>query len=397
MRDEYIHAISSLLNNGECSSDLFSIEEMNSIYHAIGSNIKREYPNMVLDPKKMFTTRIKRNLHVCIALESTSHAFQLIVRHYASIIANCHVYWIRDWTEESLLIDAKHFMRDRLDNDELRNAIAKCMCDMHVFLLNECHQIPWAGGNEREITYQQTKIVEKKKEQIQKTISLNIPNWPYSKNLLHDLIKSRHVDKSAKSKTQFFLSSSTFLAFMNSFWYFFTTKSKQCENDIFRLRRVLERLVQTRDGSKQMRAYIKDLRLRAKNAEVESETLLRSLIEKTTSVEKLKASLGLAGSLATLMQMQEDNDINAANSFEEGNHLLDAHGSKHDEYDNEFTRMKDEDQKNKEAKILDELDKYNQTVEDLKRTLVEKRKNVRERSTRICQCFFHAIIFSIIN
>jgi dynein heavy chain len=110
VRDEYIHAISSLLNNGECSSDLFTIDEMSSIYHAIGSNIKREYPNMVLDPKKMFTTRIKRNFHVCIALEATSPSFQLIVQHYAGIVTNCHVYWIRDWTEESLLVEAKHFM-----------------------------------------------------------------------------------------------------------------------------------------------------------------------------------------------------------------------------------------------------------------------------------------------
>lgn len=97
---------------------------------------------------------------------------------------------------------------------------------------------------------------------------------------------------------------------MNSFWYFFTTKAKQCENDIIRLRRVLETLNKTREGTQEMKAYIKDLRQRCKQAETDSELALKTLIEKTTSVEKLKAKLGLGGSLATLMQMQEDTEMN---------------------------------------------------------------------------------------
>lgn len=96
---------------------------------------------------------------------------------------------------------------------------------------------------------------------------------------------------------------------MNSFWYFFTTKAKQCEHDIIRLRKVLETLTKTRDGAKRMKAYIKDLKTRCKQAESDSEESLKILIEKTTAVEKLKAKLGLGGSLATLMQMQQDIDF----------------------------------------------------------------------------------------
>ena len=43
---------------------------------------------------------------------------------------------------------------------------------------------------------------------------------------------------------------------MNSFWYFFTTKAKQCENDIIRLRRVLETLNKTREGTQEMKKHI---------------------------------------------------------------------------------------------------------------------------------------------
>ena len=111
------------------------------------------------------------------------------------------------------------------------------------------------------------------------------------------------------------------MRFMNSFWYFFTTKAKQCENDIIRLRKVLDTLGKTREGAGQMRAYIKDLRVRCKQAEQDSEESLKILIEKTTAVEKLKAKLGLGGSLATLMQMQEDIDL-SNQSFDNDSKLL---------------------------------------------------------------------------
>jgi hypothetical protein len=121
----------------------------------------------------------------------------------------------------------------------------------------------------------------------------------------------KHSNPKEKSKLHFFIGSNTYLRFLNSFWYFFTKKAKQCEKDIIRLRRVLETLSKTREGSSAMKAYIKDLRQRCKSAELESEEALRNLIEKTTSVEKLKAKLGLGGSLAALMQMQDGANLDS--------------------------------------------------------------------------------------
>jgi chemotaxis receptor (MCP) glutamine deamidase CheD len=54
-----------------------------------------------------------------------------------------------------------------------------------------------------------------------------------------------------------------------------------------------------------MKAYIKDLRQRCKQSELDSDEALKKLIEMTTKVEKLKAKLGFGGSLATLMQMHD--------------------------------------------------------------------------------------------
>ena len=160
---------------------------------------------------------------------------------------------------------------------------------------------------------------------------------------------------------------------MNSFWYFFTTKAKQCEHDIIRLRKVLETLSKTREGARQMKAYIKDLKQRCKQAEIDSEESLKILIEKTTAVEKLKAKLGLGGSLATLMQMQRDIDISADTSLTDEKLLNNAEV---DEYDVEFNRMRDESEKSKMAKMNEDLEKAKHLVEECKKALVEKKRQV---------------------
>ena len=165
---EYLDTINSLLNNGECLH-LFSNDEMDGLYHAIGPSIKREFPNMVLDPKKFFNNRVKRNLHICLALSPNSEIYTTILRDYSNMIGNCQIYWIQDWTKESLLNEARNFMRGRLDTNELREKVAKCMSEIQLHMLNECRQVPWAGPSETEIKIKETKMVEKqgiKKEQV---------------------------------------------------------------------------------------------------------------------------------------------------------------------------------------------------------------------------------------
>lgn len=130
---------------------------------------------------------------------------------------------------------------------------------------------------------------------------------------LHSYLRNKHAKTQEKSPLHFYVGSNTYSRFMNSFWYYFTTKAKQCENDIIRLRKVLETLSKTRDDSDAMKTYIKDLKVRCKQSETDSEETLKRLIEQTSCVEKLKAKLGLGGSLTTLMKMQEDIDMSNQN------------------------------------------------------------------------------------
>jgi hypothetical protein len=133
-----------------------------------------------------------------------------------------------------------------------------------------------------------------------------------------------HYDSNEESKLHTFIGLNTFQRFLNSFWYFFTTKAEECDYDIKRLNRVLETLKKTKEESDDMKKYIKDLKLRCKQGEIDSDEALKVLIEKTTSVEKLKASIGLDGSLAALMQMQEGANTSDYESTADNKLLIDG-------------------------------------------------------------------------
>lgn len=340
---------------------------MDGLYHAIGPSIKREFPTMLIDPKKFFNYRVRRNLHICLALTPVGSCFQSIIKNYSTMLGNCQVYWIQDWREEHLLCDARHFMSERVHTEGLADKLAHCMSDIHLYMLNECKQIEWAGTGDKDIKiavttmssvpvntstntavaaplpallpgsrsdartvaarkdFKTSKDSQDAVQMVQQPVTtlVSVPNLPYSNTMLQELIRQKHADKNGdKSKLHTFIGPHTFIRFMYTFWHFYTTKAKQCENDIIRLRKVLGTLSKTRDGARQMKDYIGELREKCKKAEEESDEALRFLIEKTTIVENLKAKLGMGSQLAALMQMQEDSEHGQNDSIASGDHEL---------------------------------------------------------------------------
>jgi dynein heavy chain len=187
--------VNSLLTNGECVH-LFSNDEIDGLYQAVGPAIKRDYPNFIIDPKKYFNHRVRKNLHICLAISPYSSVYDRIVRSYTNIISNSHMYWIRDWLDDYLLNEAKYFMRNRFDpssssspSSDLNDRLSQTIFEIHSFMLKECKQLNWAGNMEKELKITHTKIIEKKKEQIQKTYTVSVPNWPYSKSILQEQIR----------------------------------------------------------------------------------------------------------------------------------------------------------------------------------------------------------------
>lgn len=87
-------------------------------------------------------------------------------------------------------------MKDRLETDELRDKISKCMSEIHSYMLNECKQIPWAGNNEKDMIVElnaKTASVEKKKEtqsaKNNQSANNQLQNFPYSRNILNELMR----------------------------------------------------------------------------------------------------------------------------------------------------------------------------------------------------------------
>lgn len=95
--------VNSLLNNGECLH-LFTNDEMEGLYNAIAPSIKREYPNMILDPKKFFNSRVRKNLHICLTLTANSELFQTILKNYPKMISCCQIDWIKGYLFLLLLL-----------------------------------------------------------------------------------------------------------------------------------------------------------------------------------------------------------------------------------------------------------------------------------------------------
>lgn len=193
-KDEYLDTINSLLNNAECN-DLFSNDELDGLYHAIASSIKREYPNIIVEPKKFFNTRVKKNLHICLTLAPDGLILNLILKHYSGLISNTQTFWVRDWTKEYLFADAEYFMQNRLDTIDMREKLAHCMSEIHSFMLQECRQVPWAGldeaklGLNEELTWRSSSVRSTTSEKKKETKAKNEKLLPNSKIILNELIK----------------------------------------------------------------------------------------------------------------------------------------------------------------------------------------------------------------
>ena len=94
---------------------------------------------------------LKSDINIHFRFLINPDTFNLILREYTSMMSNCHLYWIQDWADGAFLNEANSFMRRRMDTDEMRDKVTKCMSEMHLYMLNECRQAPWTGTDDREI------------------------------------------------------------------------------------------------------------------------------------------------------------------------------------------------------------------------------------------------------
>ena len=280
---------------------------------------------MITDPRRYFLSRIRQNLHIALCLPAHSDLLTRLSGEYPGLLKHTQVYWIKNWSPSSLYTEASFFLssRDILLPDELRQRLSQCLSTIHAFMLNECRQLPFVGTTDRTIIVKENAANSNtsSKEQIgpkkgnakeskeSKMVDVELPNYPYSRILLYEQIKTHGQGKAPSlSQLHAFVGPETFLRFMQSFWYLFTSKAAVCERDIIRLNKVLSTLNKTRQDAEQMREYIEQLKERCANSEKDTALLLEEVIYKSMVLEKLRAKHALPGSLPGYIHREEKDD-----------------------------------------------------------------------------------------
>ncbi|CAF1032650.1 unnamed protein product [Adineta ricciae] len=402
LRDpDIIDDISSLLTSGECPH-LFSGDELEGLYQAVINAYQRDHDvsiAVLTDPRRCFLTRVRQNLHVAICLPSHSELLKNLSYEYPGLLKHTQVYWIKNWTKAALNTEASHFLssHETLFSDDLHKRLSQCLCDIHYFMLDESRQVPFVGSTDRTIIIRENPVNQNhpltsrstsSREQVStkknvnkeaKIVDIELPNYPYSRMLLHEQIKNHGAGKPfTTSPLHTFIGPETFTRFMQSFWYLFTSKAAVCERDIIRLRKVLSTLSKTRQNAEEMKEYIQQLKDRCLDSEKETAVLLEEVIYKSMVLEKLRAKYALPGCLPGYIYRDEKEDFSLPDGDKKT--LLEDEA---DEYEEAFKRMKDDSLRSRQVKMQEEHDEAVREVEQWREKLAEKRKEVEHWKSKV--------------
>ncbi|XP_041355189.1 dynein gamma chain, flagellar outer arm-like isoform X3 [Gigantopelta aegis] len=360
----YLDAINSLLISGEYPH-LFSNDEMDGLLQALHPAMKRDFPNMTVDPMKLFVARVKSNLHILICLPPNHELLKNASQQYPGLLSGCQINWMCDWPQESLLGEATYFVtKNQLaeEFEDLSENVTSCLANIHSFVMRDCKQMPWAGDLGPDVNLSVVKVNEKKKDQL-KVHFMKVPNFPYSKTILQERIKLKHRDPMLTARNEIYVGPTTYKRFMDCFHHLYSKKSKERTEVVEKLKKVIATLDQTRTDAKAMKKAIKSLTEKFEDSKKKTATLLYQLSQKATVLEKLKAKVGLSTSLHAYLNLNE-----METNEEEGDELLKE--EEYDDYDVEFDKMREAtlktrvvQAKDEHAQALVQLEKCRQDLE----------------------------------
>ncbi|OWF37572.1 Dynein heavy chain 5, axonemal [Mizuhopecten yessoensis] len=394
----YLDAINSLLISGEYPH-LFSNDELEGLLQAIGPAMKREFPNMSVDPMKFFVARVKSNLHFLMCLQPGHTLLSIAASQYPGLLSGCAINWMCDWPQVALLGEASYFITRHQLTEEFEDLrprpdwlenVTVCLANIHSFVLRDCRQLPWAGDMTGEVTMNQLKIHEKKKEQI-KTQSITVPNHPYSKLIMLERIKNRrrmrtedqsltslnnHRCEVVKAKNEVYIGPTTYRRFMECFKYLYNEKAKERTSTVDQLKKVISTMDQTRTDAKVMKKAIKSIMGKFDDAKKNTADLMHKLTHKATNLEKLKAKVGLSTSLDAYLHLTE-----METEEEEEDELLQPED--YDDYDKEFDKMREANLKTRQVAAKEEHVVALKYVEECRQNLEYARQQVLHWKSRV--------------
>ncbi|OXB58804.1 hypothetical protein ASZ78_016002 [Callipepla squamata] len=130
IKDEaFIEDINMLLNAGDVPN-IFATDEKAEIVEKMQSASRMGSEKVEATPLAMysfFIERVKKNLHVVLAMSPISDAFRNRLRMFPSLINCCTIDWFQTWPADALEMVANKFLEDvELEDDMRKGVVSMC-------------------------------------------------------------------------------------------------------------------------------------------------------------------------------------------------------------------------------------------------------------------------------
>ncbi|XP_066465573.1 dynein axonemal heavy chain 3 [Tiliqua scincoides] len=130
IKDEsFVEDINMLLNTGDVPN-IFAADEKAEIVEKMQSAARTEGRRIEATPLAMynyFIERVKKNLHIVLAMSPIGDAFRNRLRMFPSLINCCTIDWFQRWPKDALEMVANKFLEDVKLDDEIRKSVVS-MC-----------------------------------------------------------------------------------------------------------------------------------------------------------------------------------------------------------------------------------------------------------------------------
>lgn len=131
--ERFLIYINDLLSSGYVQ-DLFARDELDGIFGSLRNEAKAagymDTPESLLD---YFITKARSNLHIILCFSPMSDDFRKRARKFPGLISCTSIDWFHGWPREALIDVGNRFLSEvELESDEMREAMAQYMADVHV-------------------------------------------------------------------------------------------------------------------------------------------------------------------------------------------------------------------------------------------------------------------------
>ncbi|NXW95358.1 DYH3 protein, partial [Alopecoenas beccarii] len=130
IKDEtFVEDINMLLNTGDVPN-IFAADEKAEIVEKMQGAARMENRKIEATPLAMynfFIERVKKNLHIVLAMSPIGDAFRNRLRMFPSLINCCTIDWFQTWPTDALEMVANKFLEDvELEDDVRKEVVSMC-------------------------------------------------------------------------------------------------------------------------------------------------------------------------------------------------------------------------------------------------------------------------------